>query len=139
MSLERTFAIIKPDAVARGVAGEILAAIEKGGFLIAGIKKIRLSQSQAEAFYAVHRERPFYTGLVKFMTEGPVIVMVLEKENAIADWRTLMGATNPEKAAEGTIRKRFATDIERNCAHGSDAPETAAVEIPFFFSTAELL
>ncbi len=139
MSIERTFAIIKPDAVGRGQAGEIIAATEKAGFRIAGMKKTRLTQAQAEGFYSVHSERPFFAGLVKFMTEGPVIVMVLEKENAIADWRGLMGATNPEKAAEGTIRKRFATDIERNCVHGSDAPETAAVEIPFFFTTAELL
>jgi nucleoside-diphosphate kinase len=139
MSLERTFAIIKPDAVAKGYTGQILAMIEKAGFRIAGMKKTRLSQGQAEGFYAVHKERPFFGGLVQFMTEGPVVVMVLEKENAIADWRTLMGATNPDKAADGTIRKLFAENIERNCVHGSDAPETAAQEIPFFFATAELL
>jgi nucleoside-diphosphate kinase len=137
--MERTFAIIKPDAVARGVSGQILAAVEGAGFRIAGLKKLRMSREQAEGFYAVHKERPFFAGLIRFMTEGPAIVMVLEKENAIQDWRTLMGATNPEKAADGTIRKRFATDIERNCVHGSDAPETASQEIPFFFATAELL
>ncbi len=139
MSQERTFAIIKPDAVASKYTGAILALIEKSGFRIAGLKRIRLSQAQAEAFYSVHSERPFYASLVKFMTEGPVVMMVLEKENAVAAWRDLMGATNPANAAEGTIRRLFATSIERNAAHGSDAPETAAVEIPFFFSTTELL
>jgi len=113
--------------------------IEKAGFRIRGMKMIRLSKQQAEAFYEVHRERPFYGGLVTFMTEGPVVVLVLERDNAIAKWRELMGATNPDKAAEGTIRKNFAQNIERNSVHGSDAPETAAVEIPFFFSMAELL
>jgi nucleoside-diphosphate kinase len=136
---QRTFAIIKPDAVANGNSGNIIAAIEKAGFTVVGMKKTRLSQAQAEAFYAVHRERPFYNDLVKFMTEGPVVVLCLEKENAIQAWRDLMGATNPEKAAEGTIRKLYATNIERNASHGSDAPETAAVEIPFFFSSSELL
>lgn len=137
--MERTFAIIKPDAVAKGFTGEILAMIEKGGFRILGLKRIRLTRPQAEGFYAVHKARPFFEGLVTFMTEGPVVVLALEKENAIADWRTLMGATNPANAAEGTIRKQFAENIERNACHGSDAPETAAVEIPFFFSTSELL
>jgi nucleoside-diphosphate kinase len=136
---ERTFAIIKPDAVSRGQTGETLAMIEQAGFRILAMRKTQITRPQAEAFYAVHRERPFYAGLVKFMTEGPVVVMVLEKENAIDDWRTLMGATNPANAAEGTIRKRLGTDIERNCVHGSDAPATAAVEVPFFFSTADLL
>jgi nucleoside-diphosphate kinase len=136
---ERTFAIIKPDAVAAGNAGAILALIEKNGFKILGMKMTRLSKSQAEGFYDVHRERPFFGSLVTFMTEGPVIVMALEREDAVAKWRELMGATNPANAADGTIRKRFAQSIERNAAHGSDAPETAAVEIPFFFSTAELL
>ncbi len=137
--MERTFAIIKPDAVAAGHSGDIISIIQKVGFRIAGMKMKRLSRHEAEAFYAVHRERPFYAGLVKFMTEGPVIVMVLEAPDAIRKWRDTMGATNPANAAEGTIRKRFATSIERNCVHGSDAPETAAVEIPFFFSAAELL
>jgi nucleoside-diphosphate kinase len=136
---ERTFAIIKPDAVAKGYTGDILSMIEKAGFRIVAMRKTQLSQQQAQAFYAVHKERPFYSGLVKFMTEGPVVVMVLEKENAIEDWRELMGATNPANAAEGTVRKQFASDIERNCVHGSDAPGTAGVEIPFFFSASELL
>ena len=137
--MERTFAIIKPDAVAKNYSGQILAAIEETGFRIVGMKKTRLSTLQAQAFYAVHKERPFFDGLVKFMTEGPVVVLVLEKENAIAEWRKLMGATNPEKADAGTIRKRFAENIERNASHGSDAPETAAIEIPFFFTGSELL
>jgi nucleoside-diphosphate kinase len=137
--MERTFAIIKPDAVAAGQTGEILAIIQKSGLRIVGMKMKRLSQLEAEGFYAVHRERPFYASLVKFMTEGPVVVMTLEAPDAIKKWRDTMGATNPSNAAEGTIRKRFAQSIERNCVHGSDAPETAAVEIPFFFSTAELL
>ena len=137
--MERTFAIIKPDAVAAGHAGKIIDAIVENGFRIAGLKLKRLSQSDAEGFYAVHRERPFYGGLVKFMTEGPVIMMVLEAPDAIRKWRDLMGATNPANAAEGTLRKRFAENIERNCVHGSDAPETAAVEIPFFFATSELV
>ncbi|HUA83445.1 MAG TPA: nucleoside-diphosphate kinase [Bryobacteraceae bacterium] len=137
--MERTFAIIKPDAVAAGQTGEILAIIQKLGLRIVGMKMKRLSQLEAEGFYAVHRERPFYASLVKFMTEGPVVVMTLEAPDAIKKWRDTMGATNPSNAAEGTIRKRFAQSIERNCVHGSDAPETAAVEIPFFFSTAELL
>ena len=137
--MQRTFAIIKPDAVAKGYTGEIIAMIEKAGFKILGLKRIRLSNAQAQGFYAVHKERPFFQGLVTFMTEGPVVVLALEKENAIADWRALMGATNPANAADGTIRKQFAENIECNAVHGSDAPETAAVEIPFFFSTAELL
>lgn len=137
--MERTFAIIKPDAVASGHIGPILTKIKDAGFTIRGLKMVRLSQRQAEGFYAVHKERPFYSSLVTFMTEGPVVVMVLERENAIAKWREVMGATNPANAAEGTIRKEFAESIERNAVHGSDAPETAAVEIPFFFSTAELL
>ena len=137
--MERTFAIIKPDAVAAGQSGEILAILQKAGFKVVGMKMKRLSQIEAEGFYAVHKERPFYGSLVKFMTEGPVVVMVLEAADAIKKWRDTMGATNPANAAEGTIRKRFATSIERNCVHGSDAPETAAVEIPFFFSASELL
>jgi nucleoside-diphosphate kinase len=139
MALERTFGIIKPDAVKNGYTGEILAMIEKDGFRLAGIKMRRLARHEAEAFYAVHKERPFYGGLVTFMTEGPVVVLALERENAIARWRELMGATNPANAAEGTIRKKFAENIERNSVHGSDAPETAAQEIPFFFSSSELL
>jgi nucleoside-diphosphate kinase len=137
--MERTFAIIKPDAVAEGHTGEILAIIQKAGFKIAGMKMKRLSKGEAEGFYAVHKERPFYGSLVTFMTEGPVVVLVLEAADAIKKWRDTMGATNPANAAEGTIRKKFAKGIERNCVHGSDAPETAAVEIPFFFATSELL
>lgn len=139
MALERTFGIIKPDAVAKGQVGEILTMIQQSGFRIAGMKMRRIAKHEAEAFYAVHKQRPFFAGLVTFMTEGPVVVLVLEREDAIAKWRELMGATNPANAAEGTIRKRFAENIERNCVHGSDAPETASQEIPFFFATAELL
>jgi nucleoside-diphosphate kinase len=137
--MERTFAIIKPDAVAAGQSGEILAIIQKAGFRIVGLKMKRLSQIEAEGFYGVHKERPFYGSLVKFMTEGPVVLLVLETQDAIKRWRDTMGATNPANAAEGTVRKLFAASIERNCVHGSDAPETAAVEIGFFFSTSELL
>jgi nucleoside-diphosphate kinase len=137
--MERTFAIIKPDAVAAGQSGEIIAIIQKAGFRVAGMKMRRISQLEAEGFYGVHRERPFFASLVKFMTEGPVVVMALEAPDAIKKWRETMGATNPANAAEGTVRKLFAQSIERNCVHGSDAPETAAVEIPFFFSAAELL
>ncbi len=139
MSTERTFAIIKPDAVAKGVAGRILARIEQEGFTIRAMRLTHLSKREAEGFYAVHRARPFFSGLTDFMSSGPCVVMVLEAPDAIKKWRETMGATNPANAAEGTIRKRFAASIERNCVHGSDAPETAAVEIPFFFSTAELL
>jgi nucleoside-diphosphate kinase len=131
MAIEQTFAIIKPDAVAAGHAGQILAMIEKAGFRIRGMRMTRLSKQQAEGFYDVHRERPFFTGLVA--------LLVLQRENAIKHWREVMGATNPEKAAEGTVRKHYAKNIERNAVHGSDAPETAAVEIPFFFTMAELL
>ncbi len=137
--MERTFAIIKPDAVAAGNSGEILAMIQKAGFTIVGMKMKRLSTVEAQNFYAVHKERPFYNDLVTFMTEGPVVVLVLEAADAIKKWRATMGATNPENAEEGTIRKKFATNIERNAVHGSDAPETAAQEIPFFFATSELL
>ena len=139
MSLERTFAIVKPDAVAARQAGEILAMIEKAGFRILSLRMTRLTEPQAKGFYAVHCEKPFFPGLVKFMTEGPIMVLALEREDAIRKWRETMGATNPANAAEGTIRKRFATSIERNCVHGSDAPETAETELRFFFSTAELL
>ena len=118
---------------------DIRRAIEKAGFRVRGMKMTRLSRQQAEAFYEIHRERPFFTGLVAFMTEGPVVVLVLEREDAIKHWREVMGATNPAQAAEGTIRKKFAKNIERNAVHGSDAPETAGVEIPFFFNMADLL
>jgi nucleoside-diphosphate kinase len=138
MATERTFSIIKPDAVAKNVIGPITAKLEAAGLRVIASKMVRLSETQAKAFYAVHKERPFYAGLVKFMTEGPVVVQVLEGDGAIAKNREVMGATNPEKAAAGTIRKEFATDIERNAVHGSDAPETAKDEIAFFFSTADL-
>jgi nucleoside-diphosphate kinase len=137
--LQRTFAIIKPDAVAAGNAGEILAIIGKAGFRILAMKTLHLSRQQAEGFYGVHKEKGFFQSLVTFMTEGKVVVLALEREDAIAKWRELMGATNPANAAEGTIRKRFAESIERNAVHGSDAPETAEVELRFFFSTSDLL
>ncbi len=137
--MERTFAIIKPDAVERNLSGKILTKIEEAGFRIVGMKKIHLTKAQAEGFYYVHKERPFFNDLCAFMSRSPVIVMALEKENAIADWRTLMGATNPANAEPGTIRKEFAKNIEENSAHGSDAPETAAFEIPYFFSALELV
>jgi nucleoside-diphosphate kinase len=139
MSVERTFSIVKPDAVAANQAGEILAMIQQAGFKILALRMTRLTEAQARGFYAVHRERPFFEGLVKFMTEGPIVVMALEREDAIKKLRDVMGATNPANAAEGTIRKRFAANIERNCIHGSDAAETAEVELRFFFSTADLL
>lgn len=137
--MEQTFAIIKPDAVRSGHTGAILSMIEKAGFRIRGMKMTRMSKLQAEGFYSVHKERPFFGGLVTFMTEGPAVVLVLERENAIKHWREIMGATDPAKAAEGTVRKKFAKNIERNAVHGSDGPETAAIEIPYFFSVAELL
>jgi nucleoside-diphosphate kinase len=139
MSVERTFSIIKPDAVAAGNTGNILALLQKSGFRILGMRQTQMSEPQARAFYAVHKERPFYNGLVKFMTEGPIVVLALERENAVKQLREVMGATNPANAAEGTVRKLYATDIERNAIHGSDAPETAAVELNFFFPAAELL
>jgi nucleoside-diphosphate kinase len=138
MSIERTFSIIKPDAVASGHSGEILSTLEMEGFRILALRMTRLSKLQAEGFYAVHRERPFFPSLVKFMIEGPIIVMALEREDAIAKLREVMGATNPANAAEGTIRKRYAESIERNCIHGSDGPDTAAVELAYFFSTLDL-
>jgi nucleoside-diphosphate kinase len=135
---QRTFSIIKPDAVAAGHAGEILAALEKAGFRILALRMTRLTPQQAEGFYAVHRDKGFFPSLVRFMTEGPIILMALEREDAIAKLREVMGATNPANAAEGTIRKLFAESIERNCIHGSDAPETAEVELRYFFRTVDL-
>src|SRR5580658_1951067 len=132
MAIERTFSIIKPDAVAKNVIGPITAKLEAAGLRVLASRMVRLTEAQAKAFYAVHKERPFYAGLVKFMTEGPVVVQVLEGEGAIAKNREVMGATNPEKAAAGTIRKEFATDIERNAVHGSDAVETARDEMACF-------
>ena len=139
MAVERTLSIIKPDATKRNLTGAINAVIEKSGLRIIAQKRIWLSQGQAEGFYAVHKERPFFGDLVTFMISGPVVVQVLEAENAVAKYRDVMGATNPANAAEGTIRKRFAANIERNCIHGSDAPETAEQELRFFFTTADLL
>jgi len=138
MARERTFSIVKPDAVTANKIGEVVALLEAGGLTVVAQKMVRLSQAQAEAFYAVHRERPFFKDLVKFMTEGPVVVQVLEGENAIAKNREIMGATDSRKAAPGTIRQKLGTDIERNAVHGSDAPDTATQEIAFFFSGADL-
>jgi nucleoside-diphosphate kinase len=135
---QRTLAIIKPDAVAKGVAGEIITRIERAGFTIVGAKMIRMSAEDAAGFYIVHKERAFYENLCAFMTQGPVVVMALEGENVIAGWRELMGATDPAKATAGTIRKDFASSIEANAVHGSDSPESAAFEIPYFFSPLEL-
>ncbi len=137
--MERTFAIIKPDAVERNLTGKIISKIEEAGFTIVGMKKIQLTRQQAEGFYYVHKERPFFNDLCGFMSRSPVIVLCLQKDNAIADWRTLMGATNPANADAGTIRKEFAKDIEENSAHGSDAPETAVFEISYFFNSFELV
>lgn len=137
-NVERTFSIIKPDAVVAGQAGAILNIIEKAGFRIVAMRMTRLTKQQAEGFYDVHRARPFFAGLVQFMTEGPIIVMALEREDAVRRLREVMGATNPANAAEGTVRKIFASSIERNCIHGSDAPETADVELRYFFSTLDL-
>jgi len=136
---ERTLAIIKPDAVERRVAGKIIERIEAEGFQIRAIRRVHLSRAQAEGFYAVHRERPFFGSLTSFMSSGAAIVMVLEAADAIKKWRTLMGATDPAKADPGTLRKEFAQSIERNATHGSDAPETAAYEIGYFFSGVELI
>lgn len=133
MAVEKTISIIKPDAVAKNVIGQIYAMFEDAGLNIVAAKMMHLSQDQAGAFYAVHKERPFYNDLVSFMTSGPVMVQVLEGENAIAKHREVMGATNPAEAAEGTIRQRFATSIDQNAVHGSDGPDTAAEEIAFFF------
>jgi nucleoside-diphosphate kinase len=137
--MERTLGIIKPDAVAQRQAGAILSIVEQEGFRILGLRMVRLTRSQAEGFYAVHRGKPFFTDLVEFMTEGPVIAMALEREDAIRKWREVMGATNPANAAEGTIRKRFAASISRNAVHGSDAPETACVELGHFFNALDLV
>ena len=137
--MERTFAIIKPDAFAAGHAGKILARIYAEGFKVVGLKKLYLSKVEAEGFYDVHRERPFFGELTDFMSSGPCLAMVLEATNAIKQWRDLMGATDPAKADAGTLRKEFGTSIGANATHGSDAPETAAFEIPYFFSGLELL
>lgn len=137
--MERTFAIIKPDAFKAGNAGNILARIYAEGFKVVGLKKLYLSKKEAEGFYAVHAGRPFFDELTTFMSSGPCVVMVLEAEGAIKKWRDLMGATNPEQAADGTLRKQFGTYVGENAVHGSDAPETAAFEMGYFFSGLELL
>jgi nucleoside-diphosphate kinase len=139
MALEKTLAIVKPDATVRGLTGQIISRIEEEGFGVRALKRLRLSKADAERFYEVHRGKPFYESLTSFMSSGPVVALCLERENAITKWREVMGATNPANAAEGTIRKTYAVDVERNSVHGSDAPETAAVEIAFFFSGLELL
>ena len=136
---ERTLAIIKPDAVERGLAGRIIARIEAAGFQIRAMQRVHLSQREAEGFYDVHRARPFFSSLTAFMSSGPAVVMVLEAPDAIKKWRTLMGATDPAKADQGTLRKEFAQSIERNATHGSDAPETAAFEIGYFFAGMDLI
>lgn len=137
--MEKTFAIIKPDAFAAGNGGKILARIYGEGFKVIGLKKLFLSKKEAEGFYYVHRERPFFAELTDFMSSGPCIVMVLEAEGAIKKWRDLMGATDPAEAAEGTLRKEFGTFVGENATHGSDAPETATFEISYFFAGLELL
>jgi len=139
MAIERTFSIIKPDATRRNLTGEINARFEKGGLRIVAQKRLWLTRAQAEAFYSVHKERPFFDGLCNFMISGPIVVQVLEGERAIARNREMMGATNPANAAPGTIRKDFAESIEANSVHGSDGPETAAQEIAFFFSGLEIV
>src|SRR5438445_359647 len=136
--MERTLAIIKPDAVSRRLAGRIIERIEDAGFQIRAIRRVQLSKRDAEGFYAVHRQRPFFGSLTEFMSSGPAIVMVLEAPDAIGKWRTLMGATDPAKADAGTLRKEFAQSIERNATHGSDAAETAAFEIGYFFAGVDL-
>ena len=139
MATERTFSIIKPDATRRNLMGAVTKMLEDGGLRVVASRRIRMSQEQAEGFYAVHRERPFFNDLVKFMTSGPVVVQVLEGENAVARNREVMGATNPAQADEGTIRKTFAESIEANSVHGSDSPENARIEIEFFFKPEEIV
>ena len=136
--MERTLSIIKPDGVAKNIIGEVIKRFEAAGIKIAAMKMLRLTKSQAQGFYAVHKERPFFNSLTDFMTSGPIVVMVLEGENVIARNRKIMGATNFKEAEEGTIRREYATDIEKNVVHGSDAPETAAFEISFFFNHLEI-
>ena len=139
MAIERTFGIVKPDAVAKGAIGGVIQMIEAAGLKVVGLKLVRLGQVQAEGFYAVHKARPFFGDLVKFMTSGPCVVMALEGENAVARYREAMGPTDSKKAPAGTIRAKYGTDIERNAVHGSDGPDTARDEIGFFFSTVELV
>lgn len=138
MGVERTLAIVKPDAVEKQATGAVLKAIQDAGLRVIGLKMLHLTEQQARGFYAVHKARPFYGDLVKFMTSGPVVVVALEGENAIARWRELMGPTDSKKAPKGTIRGDWGTDVERNAAHGSDAPETARVEIAYWFNATEI-
>lgn len=138
MAIERTFSIIKPDATARNLTGKILSMLESAGLRVVAQKRLHMTRAQAEGFYAVHKERPFFGELCAYMTSGPVIVQVLQGDNAIARNREIMGATDPVKAADGTIRKTYGESIERNCVHGSDAPETAAQEIAYFFAQTEI-
>lgn len=137
--MQRTLAIVKPDAVENKAVGRILARIEEEGFRVVAMRLVRLTRREAEGFYAVHRERPFFGDLTKFMSSGPAVVMVLERDDAIRTWRDTMGATDPAKADKGTLRAQFATNIERNAVHGSDAPETAAFEIGYFFPGVSLI
>jgi nucleoside-diphosphate kinase len=137
--MQRTLSIIKPDGVSRGLIGDVVSRLEKNGLRIIAVKMVHMTKSQAEGFYAVHRERPFFGSLTDFMSSGPAVVMVLESEDAISRYRELMGATNYKEAAPGTIRADFATDIEKNVVHGSDAPETAAFEIGYFFNRFEIV
>ena len=137
--MERTFSIIKPDAVKRNLTGEILAMIQGAGLKVVALKMIHMTKAQAEGFYAVHKERPFFDSLTTYMSSGPVVCSVLEGENAIARYREIMGATNPASAAEGTIRKKYALNIEENSVHGSDAPDTAAYEMGYFFNAFEIV
>lgn len=137
-TIQRTLAIIKPDAVARGAIGDIIGTIERRGFTVLSAKMLHITREQAEGFYAVHAGKPFFESLTIFMSQGPILVMALEKENAIADWREIMGATNPANAKEGTVRKKWAESIERNAVHGSDAEDTARFELSYFFAGYEL-
>lgn len=137
--MTKTFGIIKPDAVERGLAGKILALIEENGFKVRAMRMARMTQPEAEGFYAVHKERPFFGELVEFMVSGPVVLLCLERENAVAEWRKLMGATNPANAEPGTIRKLFAESTGRNCVHGSDADTTAQTELAYFFRAFDIL
>ena len=139
MAIERTLAIIKPDAVSRGLTGDILSRIHSAGFGVVAIKSLRLNRAEAEGFYAVHKDRGFFNELTQFMSSGKIVVVALQAENAIAKWRETMGATDPAKAAPGTIRHDLGSSIQNNCTHGSDAPETAAFEIAYYFSGIELL
>ena len=138
MSIERTFGIVKPDAVEKSAVGGVIEMIEKAGLKIVGLRLVKMSDAQARAFYAVHKERPFFSGLVKFMTSGPAVVMAIEGENAIARYREVMGPTDSKKAPPGTIRNKYGTDIERNAVHGSDGPDTARAELAFFFAGLDL-